>query len=151
MVSTTEAVYVVGLAKSFASYTIHLVALSPATGELMASADVPSNIIEGPSELLVLDNKGQTPYVIWLEDGRIRSLKLTPGLKEKSTVTKGSTYKKLIDVKLCEDGQFVGIKSDGSGRVVKLANDGSLKVTWEFENSVCRCFCPSRHIDRDHS
>ncbi|TCD70607.1 hypothetical protein EIP91_002637 [Steccherinum ochraceum] len=136
VISTPEAVYLVGLAKSLASYTLHVATLSPATGELLTTADFPSSITEGPSQLLLLTSKAKDQYVAWLEDGRIHSLKLTPELKAKATVTKGATYKKLLDIKLCEDGVFVGIKEDGSGRVVKLSEDGSLKVTWEFENSA---------------
>ncbi|KAH8102954.1 hypothetical protein BXZ70DRAFT_889895 [Cristinia sonorae] len=136
IVTTPSAVYLVGLAKSFAAYTIHIAAVSPTTGELLASVDVPSTVTDGPSQLLVLRNKSKDRHVIWLEDGRIRSLKLSPELKEKATATKGALYKKLIDVKLSEDGQLVGIKQDGSGRVIKLAEDGTLKVTWEFENSA---------------
>lgn len=146
VVSTPEAVYLVGLAKSFASYTVHIIALSPSTGELLSSVDVPSSIRDGPSELLVLSNKNQIPHIAWLQDGRIHSLKLTHQLKEKASVTKGAVYKKLIDVKLCEDGQFVGIKEDGSGRVVKLTDEGALKVTWEFENSVREEQCSRRTL-----
>ncbi|THH31554.1 hypothetical protein EUX98_g2645 [Antrodiella citrinella] len=136
VVSTPSAIYLVGLAKSFASYTVHITAFSPTTGEELSSADIPSSITEGPSQLFVLSNKNKDSHVVWLQDGRIHSLRLAPDLKGKASVTKGATYKKLLDVKLCEDGQIVGIKEDGSGRVVKLADDGSLKVTWEFKNSA---------------
>lgn len=146
VISTPSALYLVGLAKSFAAYTIHITALSPTTGEVLSSADISSNITEGPSQLLVISNKSASPHVTWLEDGRMHLLKLTPTLKEKPGVSKGAVYKKLQDINLCEDGQFVGIKEDGSGRLVKLADDGTVKVTWEFENSVsassrCRGFC----------
>ncbi len=59
-----------------------------------------------------------------------------PALKGKPSKIKGSVYKKVIDVGLCEYGHFVGIKEDGSGRVIKLTDKGALKVIWEFSDSV---------------
>ena len=76
-----------------------------------------------------------SPRVAWLEDGTLRSVQLSPELKDKPIVVKGAIYRDLVDVGLRNHGIFVSIKSDGSGRVVKLADDG-LKVIWEFTDSV---------------
>lgn len=65
----------------------------------------------------------------------IKSFPLTPDLKTKLTVLKGTIYQKLEDVGLSQYGQFVAITDDGSGRVIKLSSEG-LKVTWEYSDSV---------------
>ncbi len=72
---------------------------------------------------------------MWLEEGAIKSFRLTPDLKSKFSVVKGAVYKTIEDVGLSEHGQFVATTDDGSGRVVKLTPEG-LKVIWEFSDSV---------------
>lgn len=148
--STPDAVYVVGLAKSLSSYTIHLTSLSPSTGSLIESIDIPSSIENGPSEIFILspapsksapektqaDQHQKAPHLVWLSQGLINSVALSPTLSEKPTKIKGSVYKGIVNVGLGEHGHFVGIKEDGSGRVVKLTSKGALKVIWEFNDSV---------------
>ncbi|KAL4246361.1 ER membrane protein complex subunit 1 [Abortiporus biennis] len=135
VVSTTDTIYLVGLAKSFASYTIHLKALSASSGTYISNVNVPSNIKGGPDEVLILSPKGASPQVVWIEDGRIHSFELTPDLRAKSSILKGAVYKTIHDIGLREEGYFVAIKEDGSGRVIKLGLDG-LKVIWEFAESA---------------
>lgn len=136
VVPTSSAVYLIGLAKSFASYTIHIVALSPTDGTLLADVNVPSNIENGPSSLLFL-SKDEHARVTWLEGGQIKSFKLTPDLKEKPTSIKGAAYHEVINVGLGDHGLFVALKEDGSGRLIKLNDEGTgLKVIWEFADSV---------------
>ncbi|KAJ3478666.1 hypothetical protein NLI96_g9601 [Meripilus lineatus] len=148
--STPDAVYVVGLAKSLSSYTIHLTSLSPSTGSLIESIDIPSSIENGPSEIFILspapsksapektqaDQHQKAPHLVWLSQGLINSVALSPTLSEKPTKIKGSVYKGIVNVGLGEHGHFVGIKEDGSGRVVKLTSKGALKVIWEFNDSA---------------
>ncbi|KAJ3553144.1 hypothetical protein NM688_g3770 [Phlebia brevispora] len=147
VVPTPSAVYVVGLAKSFASYTLHVTALSPEDGAVLAEADVKSSIIgTGPASFLVLNRKGKdeeikdeddATRVVWLEGGVIRSIALTPELKDKPVPVKGAVYEKIIDAGLCEHGMFVALKEDGSGRVIKLnQEEKGLKVIWEFADSA---------------
>lgn len=128
----------VGLAKSFASYTVHVTALSTATGELITSANIPSSITNGLTDFFVISDRRHPqvqPRVVWLEAGSIRSFPLTPELKEKPMMIKGAEYKSIHDVGLYEHGLFVALKEDGTGRVVRLGEDG-LKAIWEFQESV---------------
>ena len=139
IVPTSDAIYLIGLAKSLASYTIHVTSVSPTTGELISNVNIPSNVNDGPTGLLLLTRNlasGKAARLAWLEQGRIHSVSLTPELKEKPQINKGSTYLHLHDLGLQNEGLFVGIKEDGSGRVIKLADDGSLKSIWEFADSV---------------
>ncbi|KAI0270649.1 DUF1620-domain-containing protein [Gloeopeniophorella convolvens] len=139
LVATPSTVYVVGLAKSFASYTLHVTSLSAATGELVTSANVPSSITDGPSGILTLssDTADLSPRAIWLEAGAIRSVALVPQLTEKPATVKGTTYSKIIDLGLQHKGYFVALKTDDAGRVLKLdADKEGLKVIWEFSDSA---------------
>jgi ER membrane protein complex subunit 1 len=139
LVTTRSTVYVVGILKSPSSQTLHVTSLSASTGEPLASVDVPSNITEGSSGILSLSSDTTTldPRVVWLEAGTIRSLGLVPNLKEKPTSVKGPTYNKIVDVGLHGKGLFVALKTDDTGRILKLdAEKAGPKVIWEFSDSV---------------
>ncbi|KAH9981995.1 hypothetical protein BJV74DRAFT_852482 [Russula compacta] len=139
LVTTPSAVYVVGLEKSFASFTLHVTSLSSSTGELVASVTFPSSITEGPSGILALSSDSTTlnPRVVWLETGVIRSVSLVPHLTEKPTSVEGSVYTKIVDIGLQSKGHFVALKTDSTGRVLMLdADKAGLKVIWEFADSA---------------
>ena len=77
------------------------------------------------------------PRVAWLEAGNIRAVALTPELKATPVSVIGAAYERVIDIGLAEKGHFVALKSDGSGRVLKLDSEkAGLKVIWEFSDSV---------------
>lgn len=136
---TTSAVYVIGLAKSISSYTLHVTALSPSDGTVLATTDVPSTITDGPESILALKKlvgEAEIVRAIWLEGGKIRSVALTPELQEKPVTVKGAAYESLVSTGLEDHGMFVAIKDDGSGRVVRLNDDNALKIIWEYADSV---------------
>jgi len=134
-----DAIYAVGAAKSVPSYTLHVSVLSPTTGELLTSANLPSSIANPLREFMVLtrDNTDST-HAIWLENGLVKSLVLTPKLSNKPSTVKGAGYTQILDVGLGEHGQLVATREDGASRILKLDEDGlSLTSIWQFENSVC--------------
>ncbi|KAI0633153.1 DUF1620-domain-containing protein [Trametes polyzona] len=138
ILATPSAVYLLGLAKSLASYTLHVTALSPTTGDLIASGDIPSSVASGFSDVVVLRDRRTSdvePRLVWLEDKAIKSFALTPSLKAKPVVIKGATYRSIEDVGVSEYGQFVAVQEDGSGRVIRLTSEG-LKVIWEYADSA---------------
>ena len=53
---TSSTVYLVGLSKSLASYTLHVTSLSTQHGELVNSGDYPSSITLGLAQVLILNN-----------------------------------------------------------------------------------------------
>ncbi|TBU24929.1 hypothetical protein BD311DRAFT_780673 [Dichomitus squalens] len=135
---TPSTVYLLGLSKSFASYTLHVTSLSPDGGVVVYSGNVPSSIKTGFSQVFVLSDVSApdtVPRVVWFEDSKIKSLELAPELTAKPATVKGAAYKTIEDVGLSEYGQFVAIAENGSGRVIKLTPEG-LKVIWEYSDSA---------------
>jgi hypothetical protein len=149
LVTTPSTVYVIGLSKSYATYTLHVTSLSSSTGELVASLKFSSGIAEGPSDVLTLSSEPATldPRVVWLEAGTIHSVSLVPYLTEKPTFVRDSTYSKIIDIGLQNKGHFVALNTDNTGQVLALdANSAGLKVIWAFDDSVS--VCPELHLPR---
>lgn len=140
VIATSNTIYLIGLAKSFTSYTLHVTTLSTQTGEVISTADISSSIKDGLVDFLVIrrsSDEAVTPRIVWLEQESIRSIALTPTLDGKSTTIKGSAYKSIVDVGLSEHGELVAIKTDGSSRILKLDADGSgIRSIWEYAESV---------------
>jgi hypothetical protein len=138
LVVTPSTIYVVGLAKSFASYTLHVTSLSSYNGEVVASVHIPSGITEESSDVVVLSSDTTTlkPRVVWLEAGALRSVQLVPSLTAKPSFVQGSIYRKIIDLGLQGKGHFVALKTDGTGRVLTLDAEKGLKSIYEFPDSV---------------
>ncbi|KAI9509927.1 DUF1620-domain-containing protein [Russula earlei] len=139
LVTTPSAVYVIGLEKSFSSYTLRVTSLSSSTGEVLSSVNIPSSIVNGSSTMFTLSSDTSTvdPRVVWLEAGAIHSVSLVPSLTDRPTAIQGSGYKKMIDIGLENKGIFIALKADDTGRVFRLSTDkGILEVIWEFADSA---------------
>ena len=135
--STSYAVYVIGVAKSTASYTLHITALSSSTGQVLNDVNVPSNIADPVSDLVLLSlhvPHEYRPRIAWLEDGQVKSKALTPDLKNAVGKVKNVEFEKLLDVGLGDYGHFVGVKKGEPARVLKMEEDGtSIQLLGEFE------------------
>ncbi|KAJ3784551.1 DUF1620-domain-containing protein [Lentinula aff. detonsa] len=125
---TDDALYLVGLESSFASYMLHITTLSPTTGQILSSATIPSSISDGLNDFLVLQEA-----IIWLENGVVKSFILTPSLNEKVDQLKNAPFKKLLDVGLGSHGMFIVLKADESGQLVTCDN-GKLVLNKDFES-----------------
>ncbi|KAI0033037.1 DUF1620-domain-containing protein [Vararia minispora EC-137] len=128
LIATPSALYVVGLAKSFASYTLHITALSPTLGTPLVDAHIPSSIATGPTDLLIFTSP---PSVVWLENGAAHRVQLEPSLKEKPGKLSGREYVSVVDVGL--ESSFVGVLPDGSASVISLTESGA--NLWTFPES----------------
>ncbi|TFY63636.1 hypothetical protein EVJ58_g3135 [Rhodofomes roseus] len=138
IVTTPTTVYLIGLAKSFASYTIHVTALSTTTGELLTSGHIPSSISDGLTdffELRDVKDASVPPRIVWIEGGSVRYFTLTPELKEKPMGFKGAMYKNILDIGLSEYGQFIALREDGTARVLRSVPEGFRQI-WEFAESA---------------
>lgn len=139
LVVTDSTIYAVGLAKSYASYTLHVTALSAETGELLTTRNIPSSIQDGSDDFFTLfPPTAEDPRLVWIEKGVVRSVALTPKLANKPQSVKGSTNAKIIDVGLSEYGLFVVKKEGGSASVFKL-NQNTVEPIWDFADSVSCC------------
>jgi hypothetical protein len=134
-------VYVVGLAKSFASYTLHVTTLSASTGEVIASVNIPANIKDGLSKFVAFSSSpgpDTKQAVAWLEDGTLKAAILTPDLKGQVMGLPGVKYDKIQDFGLSTNGQFLAITDGGAAHVMHLdAQTSSLRPIWEFVDVVC--------------
>jgi hypothetical protein len=126
LVVAPGALYALGLASSFASYTLHVASLDPRTGALLASAHVPSSLAAGPESFMPLADS-----IAWLEGGALRTVALSPDLAGIRAVRTGEKdYAQIVDVGLGD--LLVGVRTDGTG--VVLRPDGH--ALWEFADSV---------------
>ncbi|KAK2462583.1 hypothetical protein APHAL10511_005401 [Amanita phalloides] len=135
--STSSAVYTIGLAKSFASYTLHVTALDSSTGRVLNDVHIPSNIAAAiPNAcptcahwhgiLLSLHVPHEyRPRMAWIEDGRIKSKALTPGLDGPVSTVKNHVFDRIVDVGLSDYGYFVALGKAEPPRVMKMEDDGT--------------------------
>lgn len=136
LVLTPSALYLVGIAKSTETYTLHVTSLNPETGELITSANVPSSIKDPMADFFVICN-GISDHnrIVWLGQGSLKHVPLVPDLNAKPVAVKNAEFEQLIDIGLVDHGHIVAIKKDGIARVIKLTDNG-IKSVYEFKDSV---------------
>ena len=133
------------MAKSFASYTLHVSTLSPSTGQVIISANILSNIVDPLTHFAVLTRPNTTqPQALWIEQETLRFVGLTPTLKEKGRQLKGTGYTRIRDIGLSDQGHAVISRKEGSSFVLKFDEVNSAKSAWEFVDSVSFFFCFSK-------
>lgn len=139
LVVTDSTIYAIGLAKSFASYTLHVTTLSAEAGELLTTRNIPSSIQDGSDDFFALfPPTAEDPCLVWIEKGAVKSVALTPKLANKPQSVKGSKNAKIVDVGLSEYGLFVVKKEDGSASVLRL-DRSTIESIWDFADSVSCC------------
>ena len=117
-------IYAIGLAKSFASYTLHVTALSVETGELLTMQNIPSSI----------------------EEDVVKFVTLTPKLANKPQGLKGSINAGIVDVGLSGHGLFVVRKEDGSASVFRLDQGRE-----DLKELCDRFYCHSKWVPSSES
>lgn len=139
LVLTPSALYLVGIAKSTESYTLHVTSLVPETGELITSANIPSSIKDPMSDFFVLSGGiSDNNRIVWLEQGSLKHVPLVPKLNSKSVPVKNAEFQHLVDIGLTDNGHIIAIKTDGTARIVKLVENG-IKSVYEFQDKVGYC------------
>jgi ER membrane protein complex subunit 1 len=120
------------MAKSFASYTLHVSTLSPSTGEVIISANILSKTVDPLAHFTVLTRPNTTqPQALWIEE-TLRFVGLTPTLKEKGRQLKGTGYTRAVDIGLNDQGHAVISRKEGSSFILKFDEVNSAKSVWEF-------------------
>lgn len=138
LILTNGALYAVGVGRSVASYTLHITTFSPTTGEVIADSNIVSSIIDPLTEFITLSSSDpEKPVALWLEQGTLRHLALTPVLKEKPRLLKGLGFAQIVDIGLNGCGHAVIARNDGSSFVIKIDEEsGYPKSVWEYKDSV---------------
>ena len=156
----SSTLYVVGFAKSVRSYTLHVTTLDLATGEVIASANIPASISNVLTDFLLLGpsrvesspssstpSDAFGPCLVWLSPSSttpdaplsLFSAPLPPSLKGKVLTIPNTSYKRLQDVDLTGNGLFMAFRGDGSAEVLGYETSGSpVKVIWDFGDVVSR-------------
>ena len=125
------------MAKSIASYTLHVTTLSPSTGQVIISANILSNIIDPLAHFAVLTRPNTTqPQALWIEQETLRFVGLTPTLKEKGKQLKGTVYTRIRDIGLNDQGHAVVSRKEGSTFVMNFDEVNSANSAWEFVDTV---------------
>ena len=127
----------VGLSKAESSYRIHVNSLSTHTGEILASAKLPSAIKNGLTDFLLVSDNSHNIYIVWLQDKTIYYIQLSPSLKAQASAIKGASYSSITEVGLSRKGFFLAHKLDGTVQVMTLreAKEG-LEIKRTFTKSV---------------
>ncbi|EIW74996.1 DUF1620-domain-containing protein [Coniophora puteana RWD-64-598 SS2] len=135
----SSTLFVAGLAKSTASFTLHVTALSLSTGEELTSHNIPANLADARTDYVALTGPAGTggACLSWLEKGVIKVAVLKPDLKGSVLSIPGAKYKRVEDIGLAMNGQYLAYKEDGAGQVMHFdAEKGVLKAIWEFPESA---------------
>ncbi|EKM76614.1 hypothetical protein AGABI1DRAFT_62973 [Agaricus bisporus var. burnettii JB137-S8] len=136
LVLTPSALYLIGIAKSLQSYTLHVTSLNPKTGELISTANIPSSIENPINGFQVLSNGiSDNNRIVWLEHGTLKHVLLVPKLNSKPVSVQQAEFESFVDVGLSKDAHIVAIKTDGAARVIKLIEDG-IKGVYDFKDEA---------------
>ena len=150
----TSTLYVAGFAKSIKSYTLHLTTLDLATGQVVASVNIPASIANaltdflllGPSQVVPSDD-AFGPTLVWLSPSSaasnaplsLFSAPLSPSLKGKVLTIPNTSYKRIQDVDLSGNGLFMAFQDNGTAQVLGYESSGSpVRVVWDFGDVVSR-------------
>lgn len=126
IVRSSTALYVIGLTKSFRSYTLTVVSLNPENGEVIETVNVPSDLADLDNYSVLLGtNRGPTTLV-WLEGESLKTITLTADLSQikKATSTKYGPYNRVLDLGVEELGYLAAIKKDGETDIYRIDRDG---------------------------
>ncbi|KIM29172.1 hypothetical protein M408DRAFT_328872 [Serendipita vermifera MAFF 305830] len=155
---TQHGLYALGLTTNLRGYTLTVLSFDPDTGLLRAREDLPSTTLAGPQDFVVLkqgtvtpDGKvalGHTAGLVWLEDGTVKEIFLSPGLEGKFmarvNVKKHGPYTQIKGLGVEDKGFFLATlkgkeseQADGSAHIYRMEVNGMglVKMT-DFEPST---------------
>jgi len=149
IIRSSTALYVIGLTKSFRSYTLTVVSLNPENGEVIETVNVPSDLADLDNyHVLLGTNRGPTTLV-WLEGESVKTVSLTADLTQikKATTTKYGPYNRVLDLGVEEFGYFAAIKKNGETDIFKIDRDGlGVNKVINFDSSVSKQYWTSLRI-----
>ncbi|KAH7107261.1 hypothetical protein BKA62DRAFT_682862 [Auriculariales sp. MPI-PUGE-AT-0066] len=124
-----NAVYVLGLVKSFRSYTLRVTALEVTKGTVFATQDFHSDIVEANDAFVsILARSAAFPTIIWVDNGQAMSLALNEALDNKPVKVNDGKFERVLDVGLEHSGLLVGIREDGSAHALSYEDKSSTVI-----------------------
>ncbi|KAG6330871.1 hypothetical protein ID866_8220 [Astraeus odoratus] len=133
---TSAAIYAIGLARTKTARTLHITTLSPTDGSLIASVNIPANLVNGRSDFALLNARANPnssldvnaplwPCLSWLESSSLRFAVLSPNLKGQVRIIPGINYTHIQDIGLTDVGQFMAFTEGGVAHLMRY-DGGSL-------------------------
>ncbi|KAG6861505.1 hypothetical protein C0995_015932 [Termitomyces sp. Mi166 len=132
LVSTPSALFVVAFTRSSTTLSLHITVLEPQTGFVLRSQGVPSSVKHLHTYTVLSSSTFETnhPHVAWIENGLLRSFKLTVELDAKPAAVifkrkmqRMAAYERILDLGLSLSGSTVAITDDGSATLLSLNRD----------------------------
>lgn len=126
IVRSITALYVIGVTKSFRSYTFTVVSLDPANGEVIETVNIPSDLADLDNYRVLLGPSRGPTTLVWLEGELVKTVTLTADLSQikKATSTKYGPYNRVLDLGVEELGYLAAIKKNGEADVYRIDRDG---------------------------
>ena len=130
---------------SYASYTLHVTALFAETGERLTTQNIPSSTENGSDYFFAPTSDHHR--LVWIEEGTVKSVALTPKFMNKPQGLRGSADTKVLVIGLSEYGLFV-FKRMCQRRCSCWTKTPSMNTTWvavEMQHALkhdivlCRC------------
>ncbi|KAG6896233.1 hypothetical protein C0992_009558, partial [Termitomyces sp. T32_za158] len=137
LVFTSSALFAVAATRSGINLTLHVTVLEPQTGTVLRSREVPSNVkhLQTYTVLSISTSENIRPHVVWIENGQLKSFKLTPDLDAKpdSIVYKHkiqplNAYERILDVGVSLSGSTVVVARDGSATLLSLEGENVMGI-----------------------
>ncbi len=126
IVRSSSALYVIGITKSFRSYTLTVVSLNPENGEVIETVNVPSDLTDLDNYRVLLGTSRGPTTLVWLEGESVKTVTLTADLSQikKATSTKYGPYNRVLDLGVEELGYLAAIKKNGEADIYRIDRDG---------------------------
>lgn len=139
IVRSSTALYVIGVTKSFRSYTLTVVSLNPGNGEVIETVNIPSDLADLDNYRVLLGPSRGPTTLVWLEGESVKTVTLTADLSQikKATSTKYGPYDRVLDLGVEELGYLAAIKKNGEADIYRIDRDGlGMKKVVSLDSSV---------------
>ena len=139
IVRSSTALYVIGVTKSFRSYTLTVVSLNPGNGEVIETVNIPSDLADLDNYRVLLGPGRGPTTLVWLEGESVKTVTLTADLSQikKATSTKYGPYDRVLDLGVEELGYLAAIKKNGEADIYRIDRDGlGMKKVVSLDSSV---------------
>lgn len=142
---TRHGLFALGVTTSLKGYKLTVISINADNGELIAWEDLPSTTLASPQDFVVMKQGTVAPNgkevlahtagLVWLEDGTIKEIFLSPGLEGKFiariNVKKHGPYAQIKGLGVEDKGFFLGVlkgkeneNTDGGAHIYRMEVNG---------------------------